>query len=284
MKTLSYSDGGIALSISLQSIPSDAQFANASHTAQSIALCSVLSHTWVYQSLTHTIASISALSRNQRRILWTNRAILNAPTYPQFAFTGSIDECRTNLSEYIRTLQAHIAATTAATTQERKIAILNRLQKRSPHEVSLSDSQSEAKRTLSANKATAKKLYAQMLSIQLGEELFSASLLDYLKEMLRGDNLATASIDARRKICTALRVYKNESCCITLASLIESSADPFLSQKLSYDLDSLNLEPISKSTSPQAAPRAPRSLADRIAAKRAAQAAALQQANDLFDL
>lgn len=284
MQTLTYSDGGINISITLQSVPSDAQFANASPAAQSIAICSVLSHGFCYQSLSHAVSALSMLSRGQRRILWTHRGIINAPTYPQFAFNGSTKECTANLGEYIRTLQSHIAATASANTQERKIAILNRLQKRSPHEVSLADSQSEAKRTLNTNRAAAKKLYAQMLSIQMDKEVFAANLLDYLKELLRGENLATASTAVRKQICTALRAHKTECACLDLAALIESSADPFLSQKLSYDLDSLDLEPMTQAIAQIPASKVSKSLAERIAAKRAAQASALKQANDLFDL
>lgn len=264
---------GIRFSIRLSEIPTESQFARATAEAQSLALISLLK--LEYQELGYAMAALTSLSRNIRRQLFEYRAILCHPDWPALRLIGAKNEIEETLWAYLsEAKEAHNIA--RATKAEQRIAILNTRAKESRAyngyiEVSTKDSQRTAKVEAKEKRAQAKtELSGILTDIMEGRLAIKTSLLSLLKELVRGENLATCPAALRNKINIALRATNNKHC-IAFADVLAASYDPFLAKGQELELDTLILEPSTRSEleSTEAPVKQKRSLAEIIAAKKA---------------
>lgn len=271
---------GIRLSIRLIEEPSPGQFANATPEAQSIALLSILK--LEFQSLAFAVKTLTACSRNLRRNLFDQRSILTMPEWPALRLIG--DQSAIESSLWIYAKEAQEANESAkATRTEKRIAVLNTLRKESRAfngyiEVGFEDSQKFAKAEAKQRKTAAKAALSQILSGILDGSLeLKPALLTILKELVKGDNLATCPQPLRNKVVQALNDTGNAAC-QSFASILAVAYDPFLAKGQELELDTLNLAPASRKDldSPNAEPAPKRSLAEIIAAKKAQAKSAIE--------
>lgn len=274
---------GIRLSIRLIEEPSPGQFANATPEAQSIALLSILK--LEFQSLAFAVKSLAACSRNLRRSLFDQRSILTMPEWPALRLIGDQSSIESALWLYAK--EAREANESAkATRTEKRIAVLNTLRKESRAskgyiEVGFEDSQKIAKvkakqRKTEAKEAKQRKTKAkEALSGILGGILdgsleLKPALLTILKELVKGENLATCPQPLRNKVVQALNETGNAAC-ESFAAILAVAYAPFIAKGQELELDTLNLTPASRKDleSPNEAPAPKRSLAEIIAAKKA---------------
>lgn len=272
MRYLTFSES-IKITISLSEIPSDAQFANATAEAQSIALLSLLK--LEHQSLHHAVKSLCACSRNLRRSLFAERSILTMDAWPALRLIGDQKAIEESLWIYAREAQEARKAQ-SATKAEKRIAVLNTLRKESRAyngyiEVGFEDSQRTAKQEAKQHRTAAKEQLSAILSaIMEGQIEMKAGLLTMLKELVKGENLATCPQALRAKIIRALEAIAHPAC-TAFATILGQSFDPFLAKGQELELDSLTLTPSTRNDlESQSAPvKEKRSLADIIAAKKA---------------
>ena len=264
---------GIRLSIRLVEEPSPGQFANATPEAQSIALLSLLK--LEFQSLAFAVKSLTACSRNLRRSLFDQRSILTMAEWPALRLIG--DQSSIESALWIYAKEARDANESAkATRTEKRIAVLNTLRKESRAfngyiAVGFEDSHKSAKAEAKQRKTAAKEALSQILSGILDGSLeLKPALLTILKELVKGDNLATCPQPLRNKIVQALNDTGNAAC-QSFAAILAVAYDPFIAKGQELELDTLNLTPASRKDldSPNAEPAPKRSLAEIIAAKKA---------------
>lgn len=264
---------GIRLSIRLVEEPSPGQFANATPEAQSIALLSILK--LEFQSLAFAVKTLTACSRNLRRNLFDQRSILTMPEWPSLRLIG--DQASIESALWIYAKEAQEANESAkATRTEKRIAVLNTLRKESRQyngyiEVGFEDSQKSAKMEAKQRKTEAKEALSRILGGILDGSLdLKPALLTILKELVKGDNLATCPQPLRNKVVRALNETGNAAC-QSFAAILAVAYDPFLAKGQELELDTLNLAPASRKDldSPNEAPAPKRSLAEIIAAKKA---------------
>ncbi len=264
---------GIRLSIRLIEEPSPGQFANATPEAQSIALLSILK--LEFQSLAFAVKTLTACSRNLRRNLFDQRSILTMAEWPALRLIG--DQSSIESALWIYAKEAQEANESAKVTRtEKRIAVLNTLRKESRQyngyiEVGFEDSQKFAKVEAKQRKTNAKEALSGILSgILEGSLDLKPALLTILKELVKGDNLATCPQPLRNKVVQALNKTGNAAC-QAFAAILAVAYDPFLAKGQELELDTLNLAPASRKDleSPNEAPAPKRSLAEIIAAKKA---------------
>ena len=264
---------GIRLSIRLIEEPSPGQFANATPEAQSIALLSILK--LEFQSLAFAVKTLTACSRNLRRNLFDQRAILTMPEWPALRLIG--DQASIESALWLYAKEAQEANESAkATRTEKRIAVLNTLRKESRQyngyiEVGFEDSHKSAKQAAKEKRKQAKEALAQILDeIMSGQLEMKGSLLSLLKELTKGENLATCPQALRNKILNALHSLDSAGC-KAFADILANAFDPFITKGQELELDMLILEPATKeSLNAQEAPaKQKRSLAEIIAAKKA---------------
>lgn len=264
---------GIRLSIRLIEEPSPGQFANATPEAQSIALLSILK--LEFQSLAFAVKTLTACSRNLRRNLFDQRSILTMAEWPSLRLIGDQSSIESALWIYAKEAQ-EANESAKATRTEKRIAVLNTLRKESRQyngyiEVGFEDSQKSAKVEAKQRKTEAKELLSKILGeILKGDLELKPALLTILKELVKGDNLATCPQPLRAKVVRALNEI-GHSYCQAFAAILAVAYDPFLAKGQELELDTLNLAPASRKDldSPNEAPAPKRSLAEIIAAKKA---------------
>lgn len=264
---------GIRLSIRLIEEPSPGQFANATPEAQSIALLSMLK--LEFQSLAFAVKTLTACSRNLRRSLFDQRSILAMAEWPSLRLIGDQSSIESALWMYAKEAQ-EANESAKATRTEKRIAVLNTLRKESRQfngyiAVGFEDSQKFAKAEAKQRKTEAKEALSQILSGILDGSLnLKPALLTILKELVKGDNLATCPKPLRNKVVQALNETGNAAC-QSFASILAVAYDPFIAKGQELELDSLHLSPASRKDldSPNAEPAPKRSLAEIIAAKKA---------------
>lgn len=263
MKTLCLTDGPLRFTINLEALPNDGQFAQASAEAQSLTLISVLPLT--FDNLGYAVRTLSSLSRNLRRKLFAARSELSLAAYPALRLSGAPKDAESLLWEWAKPALA-ISSESRLTKTERKIAVLNSVRKIGNgqyQEVSQAQTQKSQKQEFEEKRKQGKALLGSILSIHLeGQITLSDNLLAALKEIMRGDNLASCNRALRSKICEALRKFTFMEC-QSLASLIEEAHDPYYGKALAIELDSLSFELAREQETK------PMTLAERIAAKRA---------------
>ena len=264
---------GIRLSIRLIEEPSPGQFANATPEAQSIALLSILK--LEFQSLAFAVKTLTACSRNLRRNLFDQRSILTMAEWPSLRLIGDQSSIESALWIYAKEAQ-EANESAKATRTEKRIAVLNTLRKESRQyngyiEVGFEDSQKSAKVEAKQRKTEAKEALSRILSgIMDGSLDLKPALLTILKELVKGDNLATCPQPLRNKVVQALNETGNAAC-QSFAAILAVAYDPFLAKGQELELDTLNIAPASRKDleSPNETPAPKRSLAEIIAAKKA---------------
>lgn len=264
---------GIRLSIRLIEEPSPGQFANATPEAQSIALLSILK--LEFQSLAFAVKTLTACSRNLRRNLFDQRSILTMPEWPSLRLIGDQSSIESSLWIYAKEAQ-EANESAKATRTEKRIAVLNTLRKESRAfngyiEVGFEDSYKSAKQEAKEKRKQAKEALAQILDeIMNGQLEMKGSLLSLLKELTKGENLATCPQALRNKILNALRSLDSAGC-KAFADVLANAFDPFITKGQELELDMLILEPATKDSlnAPEAPAKQKRSLAEIIAAKKA---------------
>lgn len=271
-QTLNFIEGGIRFKIALETEPTIGQFVKSSPEAQALAIISLCR--FEFRDLAYTVRTIASCSNNLRRTLFDARAILRLPEWPVLRIEGSQKHIEENLWAYVK--EAQEAGKAAVETKaEKRIAVLNTLRRESRAfngytEVGFVDSQRSAKLEAKKHRTEAKEALSGILTaVMEGRLQIKAGLLTMVKELVKGDNLATCPAQLRGKVQSALNATNNQDCA-RFAAILAQSFDPFITKAQELELDSLNLSPLArKDLAPSMAPAAKKSLAEIIAEKKA---------------